>query len=176
MRNPSLVCDLYHSSQQCRILSPLSKARDQTRNLLISSWIQFHCATTGTPSFFGLLPSSVLHLGKPESPVNYPAPFALRSLPWGSDCVGSTLVKPPSQERLQKMNSGNRALSTLQIRHLTCQTAHWLNSQRFCWGEITLCPQSSCWFWKQAGFTLSAPSLPHHCRRMPQTDFWQERV
>ena len=29
MWNPSWVCDLYHSSQQCRILNPLSEARDR---------------------------------------------------------------------------------------------------------------------------------------------------
>ena len=28
MPYPSLVCDLHHSSRQCRILDPLSKARD----------------------------------------------------------------------------------------------------------------------------------------------------
>ena len=28
--DPSLVCDLHHSSQQLHILNPLSKARDQT--------------------------------------------------------------------------------------------------------------------------------------------------
>ena len=33
--DPSHVCDLHHSSQQCRILNPLSKARDQPT----SSWI-----------------------------------------------------------------------------------------------------------------------------------------
>ena len=26
--DPSLICDLYHSSQKCRILNPLSEARD----------------------------------------------------------------------------------------------------------------------------------------------------
>ena len=30
--------------------NPLSEARDQTRNLMITSWIRFHCATAGTPS------------------------------------------------------------------------------------------------------------------------------
>ena len=29
------VCDLYHSSQQCRILDPLSRAGDQARILMI---------------------------------------------------------------------------------------------------------------------------------------------
>ena len=29
-RDPGCVCDLHHSSQQCRILNPLSEARDRT--------------------------------------------------------------------------------------------------------------------------------------------------
>ena len=28
MQDPSRVCDLYHSSRQCQILNPLSKASD----------------------------------------------------------------------------------------------------------------------------------------------------
>ena len=35
----SHVCDLHHSSWQCRILNSLSKARDGTRNLMVPSWI-----------------------------------------------------------------------------------------------------------------------------------------
>ena len=35
-QDPSLVCDLYHSSQQHRILNTLSKDRDQTRVLIDS--------------------------------------------------------------------------------------------------------------------------------------------
>ena len=31
------VCDLYHSSQECQILNPLSKSRDQTRILMYAS-------------------------------------------------------------------------------------------------------------------------------------------
>ena len=45
----SLVCNPHHSSLQHWILDPLSKARDQTRNLIDPSWIPFPCATTGTP-------------------------------------------------------------------------------------------------------------------------------
>ena len=45
--DPSHTCDLHQSSQQGRILNPLSEARDRTRNLLVPSWICFHCATTG---------------------------------------------------------------------------------------------------------------------------------
>ena len=45
----SHVCNLHHSSWQ--ILKPLSEARDQTGNLMVPSWIYFHCTTTGTPDY-----------------------------------------------------------------------------------------------------------------------------
>ena len=44
----NLVCDLHCSSWQHRILNPLIKVRDQTRNLMVPSWIPFHWATMGT--------------------------------------------------------------------------------------------------------------------------------
>ena len=47
--DPKNVCDLHHSSWKCWILNPLSKARDQARNLIVPSWIRFHCTTMGTP-------------------------------------------------------------------------------------------------------------------------------
>ena len=43
------VCDLHHSSQQCQILNPLSKARDRTCNLMVPRWIHFSFPTRGTP-------------------------------------------------------------------------------------------------------------------------------
>ena len=46
--DPSCVCDLHHSSRQCRILNPLIEARDRTWNLMVSSWIRFCCAMTGS--------------------------------------------------------------------------------------------------------------------------------
>ena len=39
-RDPSRVCNLHHSSWQRQILNPLSKARDQTHNLIVPSWIR----------------------------------------------------------------------------------------------------------------------------------------
>ena len=45
----SHVCDLHHSSQKFQILDPLSEARDRTHILMDTSWICFHCTTTGTP-------------------------------------------------------------------------------------------------------------------------------
>ena len=60
--------DLYHSHSNARsepnlwptpqlkatpvkILNPLSEARDWTQNLVVPSWIRFHCTTMGTPFF-----------------------------------------------------------------------------------------------------------------------------
>ena len=39
MQDLSHICDLHHSSHQRQILNPLSKARDQTRNFMVSSRI-----------------------------------------------------------------------------------------------------------------------------------------
>ena len=43
MKDPSRLCDLHHSSQQRRILHPLSEARDRTCNFMFPSQIHFHC-------------------------------------------------------------------------------------------------------------------------------------
>jgi len=51
MPDPNLICDLHHRSWQRWILNPLSKARDQTCNLMVPSWIHFRCAMKGTPCF-----------------------------------------------------------------------------------------------------------------------------
>ena len=61
VQDPSHVCNLHHSSQQCRILSPLSKDRDCTRNPMVPSQIRFHCTMTGTPSYIYLDPSVKLN-------------------------------------------------------------------------------------------------------------------
>ena len=45
----SCVCDPHHNSQQCWILNPLSKARDQTHNIMVPSQIHFRYATMGIP-------------------------------------------------------------------------------------------------------------------------------
>ena len=54
MQDPSHVCDLHHSSRQHQILSPWSKARDRTCNLMVTSQIHFCCATTGSPPSVGV--------------------------------------------------------------------------------------------------------------------------
>ena len=45
----SCICDLHHTSWQCQIPKPLTKARDRTRICMDTSWICFHFTTTGTP-------------------------------------------------------------------------------------------------------------------------------
>ena len=45
----SRICDLHHSSWQRQIFNPPREARDGTRILMNTSWIRFHCTTTGTP-------------------------------------------------------------------------------------------------------------------------------
>ena len=45
----SSVCDLHHSSQQCRILNPMNEARNRTCILMEASQIHFCWAMTGIP-------------------------------------------------------------------------------------------------------------------------------
>ena len=45
----SLVCNLHHSSWQCQILNPLSRARDGTLVLMDTSRVCYHWATMRTP-------------------------------------------------------------------------------------------------------------------------------
>ena len=47
--DPSHICNLHHSSWQCRILNPLSEARDWTCVLLDTSQTRFCWAMMGTP-------------------------------------------------------------------------------------------------------------------------------
>ena len=47
-RDPSRVCNLHHSSQQYWILNPLSKARDQTLNLVDTNQFITHWTTMET--------------------------------------------------------------------------------------------------------------------------------
>ena len=44
--DPGHICDLHHSSWQCKIHNPQSEARVRTHNLMVPSWISFRCVTT----------------------------------------------------------------------------------------------------------------------------------
>ena len=58
--DPNHICDLYHSSRQRWILNPLSEARDQTCNLMVTSQIRFCWAIRGTPEVITV--NSLLHI------------------------------------------------------------------------------------------------------------------
>jgi len=107
MPDPSHVCDLYHSSQQCRILNPLSKFRDQTCVLMNPSQIHFWCAMMGTP-VSGIThshgqPAKVLW-GHPSKPVerNWGLPPTanpnLPALEWAIWEMGPPATIKPSDE------------------------------------------------------------------------------
>ena len=49
MPDPSHICDLHWSSQQCWILNPLSRARNCTCVLMDTSQVRYCWATVGTP-------------------------------------------------------------------------------------------------------------------------------
>ena len=53
--DPSRICDLRHSSWQCRILNPLSGGRDQTpifEVTTVTSWVCYYWVRTGTHKTF----------------------------------------------------------------------------------------------------------------------------
>ena len=50
--DPSHIFELYHSSWQCWIFDPLSKAREGTLILMDTSQVHFCCTTVGTPDLF----------------------------------------------------------------------------------------------------------------------------
>ena len=49
MPDLSCICNLHHSSGQCWIPNPLSRARGWTCILMDTSQVHYHWATTGTP-------------------------------------------------------------------------------------------------------------------------------
>ena len=52
MPDLSHLCDLHHSSQQHRLLNPLSGARGGTHNFMDTGQVLYHWATIGTPKYW----------------------------------------------------------------------------------------------------------------------------
>ena len=52
MPDPSHICELQCSSQQCQILNLLSRAKHTTCLLRDTSQVRSHCATVGTPKLY----------------------------------------------------------------------------------------------------------------------------
>ena len=55
MPDPSHICSLHHSSGQCRILNPLSEARDQTCILVDTSWVCLELSHHGDSEISSLI-------------------------------------------------------------------------------------------------------------------------
>ena len=92
--DPSCICNIPHSSWQHQILNPLSKARDQTRILMDTSWsqIRFCCATMGIPLGEHFL-SAVCDIGGEERNT-------------GTETVGNTVAQQwANQKRVPGMDS-----------------------------------------------------------------------
>ena len=72
--DPSLVWDLHCRSWQCRILNPLSGARDQTHIFMDTGGVCYHSATMGAPPVsiltevcFSFILHITLHIHKNEN-------------------------------------------------------------------------------------------------------------
>ena len=98
--DPSHFCDLHHSSQQCRIPDPLSKARDRTCILTDTSQICFHCATTELPPGPFPFNSNTIHLN-PCHVSAFSVP-GTRLSAWGGDRNKSAWPCKPEKARLQR--------------------------------------------------------------------------
>ena len=61
-RDLNHICDLHHSSLQCQIPDPLSKARDHTRILMDTSQIPFCCTTGELPILFNAIVNRIVFL------------------------------------------------------------------------------------------------------------------
>ena len=57
--DPSCICDLHHNLQQCHILNPVSKARDQTRTVMDTSQVLNPLSYNGNPSMVPLKTSGM---------------------------------------------------------------------------------------------------------------------
>jgi len=81
------VCDPHHSSRQCQILNPLSKARDQTCILMDPRWFVNHWDMKGTPrhlNFYTMISTAIPDL---KNSAHDPLPIKPDSLPNGSECL-----------------------------------------------------------------------------------------
>ena len=152
------AADLYHSSPQCQILNPLSKAWDRTCILMDASQIRFHWPMTGTPTCFLIwrprftLPSPVgsLHL------------FATGSL------LGSTTSSRGIDQRPMNGNWDDLFVFKLYLQEGHEQKGaniiYWLsgcpmqNSVK-----LTLCPPSLLFLSQLCGFAFFSPRVGHDC-------------
>ena len=130
--DPSHVCDLHRSSQQCWILNPLSEARDWTCNLMVPSWIRFRCATMGTPESHvkrkGIDNKTGVWLWLSEV-VGKSFPYAITIKLDKNDVTGVPIVTQWKWIRLVSMRTWIQSLASLSgLRFQHCREL-WCRSQ-----------------------------------------------
>ena len=96
--DPSWVYNLYHSSRQCQILNPLSKARDQTHILMDTSQAHYCWTKTGTPGLFLIKFKLIVRLREPTNTMylflyNSRAPYVKYDLPVFTECHWSSKLE-----------------------------------------------------------------------------------
>ena len=117
-RDPSCVCDLHHSSCQCQILNPLSKARSRTHVLVDTSLN--HWAITGAPV------SSLLKEVKRGIPNSLPS----TDLSWtgGQQKIGGPTglyERSPVSPKKGTEHPGPGTLTPTQMRKLPFSPRDW---------------------------------------------------
>ena len=70
-QDSSLICDLHHSSWQRQIPDPLSEDRDQTCVLTGTSWVCFHCTTTGSSSLSNFFVTFLLNIKSTSNKMHF---------------------------------------------------------------------------------------------------------
>ena len=133
MPGPSLVCNLHHSSQQCRILSSLRKARDQTCVLMDTSQIHFCWATMG--NLISLLWLLLLFF--------FTAAPTANGSSWARGWIGAA-----ASSLYHSYPSTNRSKHWIQVPSLTNATACSNAGSLTHWGRPGIEPASSwrlCW-------------------------------
>ena len=115
-QDPSLVCDLHHSSQQCWIFNLLSEVRDRTCILMDTSRVHFCWATAGTPakSYFRI---NRWKISKTQKHQTTPHPNKTQLLPsemcFSNVTMGKILSNSGSVCNSERKGQGNRVKDPL---------------------------------------------------------------
>ena len=112
---------LCHSSWQCQILNPLSKARYGTYILMDTSQISFHCTTMGIPSKENLKVSQRMEELKPQMSKWWNLDVATQftneqSLFKGEEPIGPYLMSLESGLGAEKKTKASKGLQRVGLR------------------------------------------------------------
>jgi len=104
MWDPSRICDLHHSSRQCWILDPLSKARDRTHIFTNTSWVRWPLRHDGNSPGISVFPFALQPALPPTCwpcwPTAAPAPPSCHQLSCWFTEAGATQRQPRQLDEL----------------------------------------------------------------------------